>query len=69
MDDKTKIDDFVSMMDRIFESGGGHVNIIADNTQDDGIAVQTFRSSDCGCGNKACCEPTVHTGIDDDTDN
>lgn len=65
MDDKSKINEFINMMDGFFASGGGHVNVIENNSEDNSIAVQTYRSADCGAGNKACCEPTVHCGIDD----
>ncbi len=73
MSEQDKISELVDIIDKLMSDGGGHVNIIADENNDDGdITVQTYICTDCGCNNKkamACNEPTLHEGIDETEDN
>lgn len=58
-----KVNELVDMLDRLMSEGGGHVNIIASDESDE-MTVKTYRSSDCGTGQKACCQPTLNKGMD-----
>lgn len=66
-----KINDLIDMIDNLMDNGGGHINIVTDDSSDE-LSVQTYICSDCGCGksgnDKACEEPTLFHGIDDDSD-
>ena len=64
MCDKSKTAELVKMIDNFTESGGGHLEIRTDDSME-GIKVQTYKSTDCAGGNKACRIPTLHKGIDD----
>ncbi|MBE6857711.1 MAG: hypothetical protein IKM49_00800 [Ruminococcus sp.] len=56
--------ELADLIDRLMESGSGHINIRADGTE--GFNVQTVKSTDC-CGVKgACCQPTEFADEDDD---
>ena len=58
-----KVNELVDMLDRLMSDGGGHVNVITSEDSDE-MTVQTYRSSDCGTGQKACCQPTLNNGMD-----
>ena len=57
-----KVNELVDMLDRLMSDGGGHVNVITSEDSDE-MTVQTYRSSDCGTGQKACCQPTLNNGM------
>lgn len=74
MTEKEKIEQLVAMLDSFVEQGGGHMNIIMEDTQSvddttkEDIKIETFRSNDCSNNhgiNTACAVPTLHKGIDD----
>ncbi len=66
MDNKNNIDDIVDMLDNFMGNGGGHMNVET-SLEEVGKKVQTMKSNDCG-KNMACMVPTMHQGIDDDTE-
>lgn len=68
MDEKKRINDLVDMLDRLMSDGGGHINVTVNDPDSGDMTVQTFNSTDCGTGNQACCQPTLHKGFDDDDD-
>ncbi len=53
-----KSDELVDMIEKLMESGSGHLTISEDDLMGDGMNVKTFRSMDCSKGNMACCQPT-----------
>lgn len=65
MCDELKINELVNMMDSLMSKGGGHVEIKVEDDNIEAITTTTYKSNDCGCGNKACQVPTLHKGIDD----
>ncbi|MBQ3898726.1 MAG: hypothetical protein II741_02665 [Lachnospiraceae bacterium] len=65
MDQKDKIDDLIKMLDSGMEKGVGHVNVLADEKQEDTCDVQTLGCTDCSRTPLACSVPTLHDGIDD----
>lgn len=60
MEDKAKMSEqeLVDMLDKLFDEGGGHVNVRTSG--DGGFNVDTFRASDGACKNGACLQPTEH---------
>lgn len=69
--DINKINDLIDMIDKLMSGGGGHINVFSsDETAENELTVQTFICTDCGCSkdktDKACNEPTLYHGIDDD---
>jgi len=65
-EENRRIDELVEMIDRLMAGGDGHINVSADELAE-GLKVQTCRSSDCGTGKSACCQPT-EDAIDRDED-
>ena len=59
-------DELADLIDQLMSEGSGHVNIVT-NEGDDGLKVNTVKSTDI-CGTKgACCQPT-EDAIDADED-
>ena len=69
MTEQERINELVSMLDSFVENGGGHLNVLVEETDSDSeesnIKVETFKSNDCCNGNMACAVPTLHKDIDD----
>lgn len=81
MTEEERIQELVSMLDSFVENGGGHMNVLVEESADlepkdsestdsesmnnVSIQVETYRSTDCCKGNMACAVPTLHKGIDD----
>lgn len=58
--------ELADMIDRLMSSGTGHVNVkLGDNGE---LNAHTVNSLDCSNGNMACGVPTLHKGIDDESD-
>ncbi|MBR4554434.1 MAG: hypothetical protein IKO27_02450 [Ruminococcus sp.] len=55
-DEEGELDELVSMIDRLFEEGDGHLTIDVDETAS-GIRVNRYGTSDCGKLG-ACAQPT-----------
>lgn len=55
-EDNGQLDELVEMIDRLMESGDGHLTINVDESAE-GIKVKTCRSNDCGTSKGACCQP------------
>ena len=55
---KRQEDDIVEMIERLMESGTGHVTVTPEDLENGGLKVNTYRSMDCAKGNMACCQPT-----------
>lgn len=51
-------DDIVAMIERLMETGTGHVTVTPEELEKGGLKVDTYRSMDCSKGNMACCQPT-----------
>lgn len=49
-------EELADLIDRLMESGTGHVNIQADTSGQ--VMVKTMRSTDCSGTKGACCQPT-----------
>ena len=66
MKSEQNVNELVEMLDRLMSEGSGHVNVISEDGGE--MTVQTCRSSECGKGGQtpACCQPTLHKGIDED---
>jgi hypothetical protein len=59
-------DELADLIDQLMNEGSGHVNIVT-NEGDDGLKVNTVKSTDI-CGIKgACCQPT-EDAVDADED-
>ena len=59
-------DELADLIDQLMNEGSGHVNIVT-NEGDDGLKVNTVKSTDI-CGTKgACCQPT-EDAVDADED-
>lgn len=56
-DENGELDELVEMIDKLMESGDGHLTIDVDELQE-GMKVKTYRSNDCGTSKGACCQPT-----------
>ena len=65
MNDKSKIDELVKMLDAGMMAGVGHVNVAVDETVDQETSVQTMGCSDCSRNPMACSVPTLQQGLDD----
>ena len=71
MTEQERIDELVSMLDNFVANGGGHMNVVTDESADaesfskEDVYVETYKSSDCCKGNMACAVPTLHKGIDE----
>ena len=66
-DDKTKVDDIVSMLDSMVENGHGHINISMDDQILDGEkSTVTLGCTDCAKGDLACSVPTLMDGMDEE---
>ena len=65
MNEKSRIDDLVKMLDAGMMAGVGHVNVAVDETADQETDVQTMGCSDCSRNPMACSVPTLHQGLDD----
>lgn len=67
--DNSKVDDIVAMLDNLMGAEGGHVNVTVNNDSASALdkSVQTNNSLACN-GNMACSVPTLHVGIDDETE-
>ena len=71
MTEQEKIDELVSMLDTFVANGGGHMNVLASENNEneellqEDIYVETYQSNDCCKGNMACAVPTLHKGIDE----
>lgn len=59
-----QIDELLNLIENTMAKGSGHVNIDVNESND--IKVDTFQSSDCGTGNKACCVPNEKVDEDDE---
>jgi len=69
-DDKTKVDDIVSMLDSMVANGHGHINISMDDTIQDGEkSTVTLGCTDCAKGDLACSVPTLMEGMDEELQN
>lgn len=55
---KPQEDDIVEMIERLMESGTGHLTVTPEDMGNAGLKVDTYRSMDCSKGNMACCQPT-----------
>lgn len=58
------VDDMVTMLDKMFEEGQGHINVSYDPDKE-GKQVQTLGCLECTQGKMACDAPTLHEGIDE----
>ena len=67
VDNTSKIDDLVALLDEFMASGSGHVNVRneAENISESEAAVDTKKTNECQ-PNMACSVPTLHQGIDDE---
>lgn len=68
MDQDAMIDDIVKMLDSGMADGIGHVNIEIDQKSKTAREIQTFGSTDCSRTPLACSVPTLHQGLDQDSD-
>ncbi|MGN0481726.1 MAG: hypothetical protein ACI4EV_09150 [Lachnospiraceae bacterium] len=67
MNNESKVDDIVSMIDAFMNNEGGHMNIAVSDNGSPVIDknVQTTKSLDC-CGSQMACQvPTLHEGLDE----
>lgn len=62
-DEEKRVEELVSMIDRLMAEGDGHVNVSAGEGGED-MSVSTCRSSDCGTG--ACCQPNEEAPEDEE---
>ena len=62
--DNSKVDDIVSMLDKLMGNDGGHVNVVVNENTSSKPNIETNNSLECA-GNVACSIPTMHVGIDD----
>lgn len=62
--DNSKVDDIVSMLDKLMGNDGGHVNVVVNENTSSKPNIETNNSLECA-GNMACSIPTMHVGIDD----
>ncbi|WP_066720694.1 hypothetical protein [Clostridium sp. Marseille-P299] len=71
MTEQERIEELISMLDNFVANGGGHMNVVSDDSSDaesllnEEVYVETYQSSDCCKGNMACAVPTLHKGIDE----
>lgn len=71
MTEQERIEELISMLDNFVANGGGHMNVVADDSSDtesllnEEVYVETYQSNDCCKGNMACAVPTLHKGIDE----
>lgn len=71
MTEQEKIDELVAMLDTFVANGGGHMNVLANESDEEDdllqeeVHVETYQSSDCCKGNMACAVPTLHKDIDE----
>lgn len=64
-----KIDDIVSMIDRFMAGEGGHLNIsVQKDSPNADREIKTAPSLDCSTSQMACQAPTLHEGLDTDTE-
>ncbi len=59
-----QVDELLELIEKTMAKGSGHVNIDVNESND--IKVDTFKSSDCGTGNMACCVPNERCEDDDE---
>lgn len=65
---KDEVDELVAMLDGIMEEGGSRVSVTV-KSEEDGIKVDTYKTTDCGGdGKTACCQPTEQDAIDNTED-
>ena len=62
------IDDLIKMLDGGMANGVGHVNVEYDEATAETKNVQTFGCADCSSNPMACSIPTLHEGIDDESE-
>ena len=68
MSEDKRINDLVDMLDRLVADGSGHINVDGGMFDMGGEAeVSTSVSIDCGTHKMACCVPTIHKGLDDNS--
>lgn len=70
MNDKKMLDDIVAMLDNFMSDGGGHMNIDVNTLKEGEIkkSVQQLGCTDCSSNNMACQVPTLHEGLDNDSE-
>ena len=68
MNQDKMIDDLIKMLDNGMSNGVGHVNIECDDDMSLTKNVQTMGCADCSSNPMACSIPTLHEGIDDDSE-
>ena len=61
--DNSKVDDIVSMLDKLMGNEGGHVNVKVNDAASATPDIVTNNSLECA-GNMACSVPTLHVGLD-----
>ena len=70
MADMNQVDDIVAMLDRMMDSGQGHVNVTIDDTIAAGEKnTATMGCTDCAKGDLACSVPTLMNGMDEELKN
>lgn len=68
MDEKSRIDDIVSMLDDMFAKGHGHVDVTVDPEQEGEKMVETMGCLDCSKHPMACSVPTLQDGSEEETE-
>ena len=64
MDEQSRIDDLIKMLDGGMSRGVGHINV--DCVEEvEAKSVQTMGCTDCSRTPLACSVPTLHQGLDD----
>ena len=64
MDDQSRIDDLIKMLDGGMSRGVGHINVDCVE-EEEAKSVQTMGCTDCSRTPLACSVPTLHQGLDD----
>ena len=64
--EKKSVDDIINMLDQFVTNGGGHMNVVVEESEIECEKITQTLSVDCSKTPTACSIPTLHQGIDDE---